>query len=82
MGWFIALVAVAVAAVLFLILSWWGLPIALVLGVLAVVYVVQSRKSAGPDAGKIEKGRRREPTGEPRKASGGAETANERVGQA
>jgi hypothetical protein len=81
MGWFIALVALALAILAFFILAWWGLPIAAVLGLVAGLYIAQSRKTAGPDAGTIERGRRREPTGVPRKSSGGAETANERVGQ-
>ena len=81
MSWFIGLVVAALAILAFFILAWWGLPIALVLGVLAAIYIAQSRKSAGPRAGTIETGRRQEPTGMPRKSSGGAETANERVGQ-
>jgi hypothetical protein len=81
MTWFLGFVVTAIAVFAFLLLAWWGLPIAVVLGALVLLYVLQSRKSAGPDAGTIETGRRTEPTGTPRKASGGAETANERVGQ-
>jgi hypothetical protein len=82
MTWIIGIVLAVVAIFAFVVLAWWGLPIAAVLGVLALVYVLQSRKSRGPAAGTIETGRRTEPTGTPRKAAGGAETANERVGQA
>ena len=81
MTWIIGLVLAVVAVFAVLLLAWWGLPIIAVIAVLAVVYVIQSRKSAGPAAGTIETGRRTEPTGTPRKAAGGAETANERVGQ-
>ena len=81
MSWFIGLVVAALAILAFFLMAWWGLPIALVLGVLAALYVAQSRKSAGPRAGVIETGRRQEPTGMPRKSSGGTETANDRVGQ-
>jgi hypothetical protein len=81
MSWFIGLVVAALAILAFFVLAWWGLPIAAVLGLLAALYIAQSRKSAGPGAGTIETGRRQEPSGMPRKSSGGAETANERVGQ-
>ena len=50
-------------------------------GVILGIYLLNSRKSAGPDAGTIERGRK-EPTGTVRKGSGDAETANERIGQA
>jgi hypothetical protein len=71
----------ALGVVALFILAWWGLPILAVAAVLALIHVMGSRKSEGPQAGTIERGRRTEPTGTPRKASGGAETANERVGQ-
>ena len=78
---FIAFLLVALGVVALFVLAWWGLPLLLIAGVLLLMHVMASRKSGGPDAGAIERGRRKEPTGTPRKASGGAETANERVGQ-
>jgi len=76
----IAAVLAVVGIVSLFVLAWWGLPILVVAGLLAALHIAGSRKSAGPEAGTIERGRR-EPTGAPRKASGDAETANERVGQ-
>jgi hypothetical protein len=72
----------ALGVVALFILAWWGLPILAVAAVLALIHIMSSRRSRGPRAGTIERGRRTEPTGTPRKASGDAETANERVGQA
>lgn len=77
----ISLILAALGVVALFVLAWWGLPILAVAAALALVHVMSTRKTAGPDAGTIERGRRTEPTGTPRKASGGAETANERVGQ-
>jgi hypothetical protein len=78
----LAAILVALGVVALFVFAWWGIPILLVAGVLLLVHVMSSRKSEGPSAGTIERGRRTEPTGTPRKGSGGAETANERVGQA
>jgi membrane protein implicated in regulation of membrane protease activity len=78
----LAAILVAVGVVSLFVLAWWGLPFLAIAAVLALLHVTASRKSAGPDAGTIERGRRTEPTGTPRKATAGAETANERVGQA
>jgi hypothetical protein len=77
----LAAILAALGVVALLIFAWWGIPILIVAGVLIAVHVISSRNSEGPRAGTIERGRRHEPTGTPRKASGGAETANERVGQ-
>jgi hypothetical protein len=77
----IALILTALGVISLFVLAWWGLPILAVAAVLALLHIMSSRKSAGPDAGTIERGRRTEPTGTPRKGDGGAETANERVGQ-
>jgi hypothetical protein len=77
----LAAILAALGVVALFVLAWWGLPILAVAAVLALIHVMSSRKSAGPDAGAIERGRRTEPTGAPRKASSDAETANERVGQ-
>jgi hypothetical protein len=78
---FIAFLLAALGVVALFVLAWWGLPLLLIAGVLVLLHVMASRKTAGPNAGAIERGRRTEPTGTPRKASGGADTANERVGQ-
>jgi hypothetical protein len=80
MTWIISIIVAVLAAAAFILLAWWGLPILLVLGALFAVYAFASRRSGGPEAATIERGRT-EPTGTVRKASGGAETANERVGQ-
>ena len=76
----IAVIVVIIAVVALFIGAWWGAPIALVLGVVAALYMARARKEDA-SVGTIESGRRNEPTGVPRKCSGGAETANERVGQ-
>jgi hypothetical protein len=81
MTWFIGLALTALAVIAVLVLAWWGLPILLVGAVIFAVYALSSRKSSGPKAATIERGRK-EPTGTVRKSSSGAETANERVGQA
>jgi len=78
----IAAVLTALGVISLFVLAWWGLPFLAIAAVLALIHVMASRKSAGPDAGTIERGRRAEPTGTPRKATGDADTANERVGQA
>jgi hypothetical protein len=78
----LAAILAAIGVVFLLVLAWWGLPFLALAGVLLLVHVMGSRKSEGPQAGTIERGRRTEPTGTPRKGSGGADTANERVGQA
>ena len=77
----ISAVLAAIGIVAFFVLAWWGLPFLAIAGVLALIHVTASRQSEGPNAGAIERGRRQEPTGMPRKATGDAETANERVGQ-
>jgi hypothetical protein len=81
MTWIIGFILTALVAVAFFVLAWWGLPFLAVAAVLFGLYVMRSRKTAGPTAGTIERGRK-EPTGTVRKAHGDAETANERVGQA
>jgi hypothetical protein len=77
----LAAILAALGIVALFVLAWWGLPILAVAGVLLLIHVMSSRQSEGPRAGTIERGRT-EPTGTPRKGSGDAETANERVGQA
>ena len=59
----------------------WGFPFTLVIAALFLGYIVSARRRHGSVA-TIERGRRQEPTGMPRKSPGGADTANERVGQA
>jgi hypothetical protein len=77
----LAAILAALGVVALFVLAWWGLPILAVAAVLVLIHIMASRNSEGPSAGTIESGRRTEPTGTPRKGSGGAETANERVGQ-
>ena len=67
---------VSVAALL--LLSLWGIPIAVVVLVLLVAYVAAAhRRDSG---GRIEREKPIEPTGRTRKGSGGAMPANERGG--
>ena len=61
-----------------LVFSVWGLPVVVVVVVGLLAYLVAGRRRDA-SVGTIERGRRPEPTGRPRKASGG-ETTNERVG--
>jgi len=77
-GLILALGVISVASVL--IFSIWGLPVVAVAVLAAVVFLLVGRKGDS-SIGTIERGRKVEPTGRPRKASGGAETANDRVGQ-
>ena len=80
MPWILAglLAIIAVAAIL--LLAQWGLVIAVIAAVVGGLYVMLARRK-DPSVGTVESGRPTEPTGMPRKATGGAETANERVGQ-
>jgi hypothetical protein len=77
----LAAILAALGAVALFVFAWWGLPILLAAAVLVLIHVIGSRKSAGPGAGTVERARSAEPTGAPRTAGSGAETANERVGQ-
>jgi hypothetical protein len=63
---------------LFLV-AWIGIPLLLAAAALVVIHVVAARK-ADPQSWTVER-TPNEPTGTPRSSSGGAETANERVGQ-
>lgn len=74
----ILLLLLAIAAAAFWTV--WGIPIAIVAVLLLVAIFVRARQK-DPTLGTWERGRGVEPTGTPRKARGGAETANERVGQ-
>jgi len=77
------LFAVAMSVVLsvlaLLIFSLWGLPVVAAILVVLVAYVVAARKRGG-SAATIERGKHPEPTGRPRKGSGGTTTTNQRVG--
>ncbi len=76
-GVILALGVISVASVL--IFSIWGLPVVAIAVLAAIIFLVVGRKG-DKSIGVVERGRKVEPTGRPRKASGGAETANERVG--
>ena len=80
-----ALVGIIVSAVISVIavitFSIWGLPFVLITVGLIVMYVAGSR-NRDDSVVEVERNARRKPTGIPRSASGGADTANERVGQA
>jgi hypothetical protein len=76
-----AILAILGVGALFVV-AWWGIPILAAAGLLMLIQVAAARKRKGSLVGTVERSRRPEPTGAPRKASGGAETANERVGQA
>jgi uncharacterized membrane protein AbrB (regulator of aidB expression) len=75
----ILLLVLGIAAAFFWTI--WGIPIALLAAVALVVVTVRARKK-DPTVATWETGTGIEPTGAPRAASGGAETSNERVGQA
>jgi hypothetical protein len=77
----LAAILAALGVFALFILGVWAVPILLAAAALALIHIVASRKTEGPGAGAVERSRATEPTGTPRKASGGAETANERVGQ-
>jgi hypothetical protein len=63
-----------------LIFGIWGAPVFLLAILLGGGYLLLARRGDA-SVGTIERGRKTEPTGKPRKASGGADTANERVGR-
>jgi hypothetical protein len=74
MPYVLAAAFVSIAVVLFIFTGIWGGLVWVVVAGLAVPVAVLML------GGTVER-ERREPTGTPRKARGGAETANERVGQ-
>ena len=80
-AFFGVLVIVALTAVAIVLFGIWGAPFTLIIGGLFLAYLLSARKEGGEPAVTIERGRRTEPTGVPRHASGSAQTANERVGQ-
>jgi hypothetical protein len=77
MTWIIGIVLTAVAVLAVFIFAWWSVPIIVAAAAVLVLALALSRKGAVT----VERARK-EPTGTPRKATSGAETANERVGQA
>jgi hypothetical protein len=76
---FALLVGAVLSVVALLIFSVWGLPVVAVVVLALVAYLIAGRRGDG-SVGTIERGRRPEPTGRPRKATGGAQPTNERVG--
>jgi hypothetical protein len=75
MPYLLAIVLVAIAFVLFLFTVWGGILFVLVAAVVLAFLFVGRAREAKVDRAKTG------PTGTTRAASGGAETANERVGQ-
>jgi hypothetical protein len=71
---------VVLAAVAFAVLSWWGGAIVLVGGILLAFYLAAARKE-NPEVGTVETGVKHDPGRTTSAQRGGAETANERVGQ-
>ncbi|HKH18382.1 MAG TPA: hypothetical protein VKA57_12725 [Solirubrobacteraceae bacterium] len=76
----IAAILAALGILALLVVAWVGVPLLLAAAALVVLHVVGARK-ADDRALTIERART-EPTGAPRTSSGGADTANKRVGQA
>jgi hypothetical protein len=80
MTWIIGLVLAVIVIVAFLLFAWWGIPFliagAVVFGLIALAGA-RKAEQAEPE----EPIRQTEPTGTTGAARGGAETANERVGQ-
>ena len=78
---FAIIATVVVGALALALFSIWGLPVVVAAVIVLGLYLAIGRRGDG-SVGTIEKQRQPEPTGQPRKASAGTETANERVGQA
>jgi membrane protein implicated in regulation of membrane protease activity len=76
MTWIIGIVLTVLVIVGFLLMAWWGLGILVAAAVVFAVVVLYSRSAA-----KTVERAHKPPTAAPGKARGGAETANERVGQ-
>ncbi|CAA9470759.1 MAG: hypothetical protein AVDCRST_MAG30-89 [uncultured Solirubrobacteraceae bacterium] len=60
--------------------SVWGLPVVLLSVLVIAGYLAVARKEGAPVVS-MERAKPKEPTGMPRSAGGGAETANQRQGQ-
>ena len=76
MTWIVGIVLVALAAVAFLVFAWWSVGIIAALALVVAVVLLFSRGAA-----KTVERAHKPPTAAPGKSRGGAETANERVGQ-
>jgi hypothetical protein len=76
MPYILAVVLVAITVVLFIFTGVWGGLVWIVVAAIALAVVFAGRARSTT----IERGKT-EPTGTPRAAPGGAETANQRVGQ-
>jgi hypothetical protein len=70
----------AIVLIVFLVATWWGGIIALIVLGALMLYIAVARRE-NPSVGTIERGRRREPSGRVRSGGAGAETANQRQGQ-
>ena len=77
---FTVIVVAIIGVISLLIFSVWGIPVVVLSILIGAAYLLFARRGSGPSVGAFERGKRIEPTGRPRKASGGADTANERVG--
>ena len=77
MTWILGIILAAVAALAIFVFAWWSVPFIVAAAALFVLALLFSRKGAVT----VERARK-EPTGATRTATSGAETANERVGQA
>jgi hypothetical protein len=62
------------------VFSIWGIPFVVLFLAVLGAYIVSARRK-DPSVGRLEHVKPKEPTGVPRKASGDAQTSNERVGQ-
>ena len=80
MPWILTGLVVLIGVFAVFLLAQWGLVVFVLGAVVLGLYLLVARRK-DPSVGTIERGRRTEPTGTPRKASGGVETANDRVGQ-
>jgi membrane protein implicated in regulation of membrane protease activity len=76
MTWIIGIVLAILAAVAFVVFAWWSIGIIAAIALVVVVVVLFSRSAART----VERAHK-PPTASPGKVRGGAETANERVGQ-
>ncbi len=74
------LAGLVLSAVSVAFFSIWGLPVVL-LTVLAIAGYLAAARKEGSSVATIERAKVKEPTGMPRSASGGSQTANERQGQ-
>ena len=77
---FVLVLTIVLGVGALLIFSIWGIPVVIIALLMAAAYFLFFRAEGGRSIGVIERGKRVEPTGRLRKASGGAQTANERVG--